>query len=395
MADSNYLSPMGLPPEAPAVDPLQQATQVPTTLPSYTPEQIQAYKEQQFQDLANSEANKQVLVDPELGITDDVGPAMGQKNALGIMEQVQAQKAAEQQRALSLSEAQQQQSQEMNARRAALGMAPLPGAAPSGVSVDEAALPASAFESAPKGPESEKATAKTNNPMDQYQQGYNTQIGAIDSAMKAGRDKAVAETKELQTKERLYNEQAATNKLREVELKEVGDNALRKYEATQDEIGKFKFKDYWDDKTAGDKVVASLAIALGGIGGTLTGKFDNKALDIINKTIERDLDLQKLNYTRLKDKGEGAKNLYGMYMSKFNNETLASNATYAALLNASNTRLEQIAAPYDNQMVQTKMQMLKGQLSQQQAAKLVEMQQVAQISAIKNGTANVDLKKFK
>ncbi len=43
--------------------------------------------------------------------------------------------------------------------------------------------------------------------------------------------------------------------------------------------------------TTGQKIMAGIAIALGGIGGALTGKGDNKALDVINKAIEQDLDV--------------------------------------------------------------------------------------------------------
>lgn len=64
-------------------------------------------------------------------------------------------------------------------------------------------------------------------------------------------------------------------------------------EAEYEKYKQMDFKDYWDQKGTGAKVVAAIAIGLGQFGAGLQGKSGNTALDIINKSIEMDFNKQK------------------------------------------------------------------------------------------------------
>ena len=69
------------------------------------------------------------------------------------------------------------------------------------------------------------------------------------------------------------------------------------YKAQKD----FKFKDYWESQSTGNKVLAAIAIGLGGLGAGMQGKDGNGALDIINNAITRDSERQKAEYAQLGD----------------------------------------------------------------------------------------------
>lgn len=70
----------------------------------------------------------------------------------------------------------------------------------------------------------------------------------------------------------------------------------RSAEITQlsDQYGRMEIKDPWADKGTGERVVAAIAILLGGIGSGLAGG-PNIALEVIDSAIERDLAIQESN----------------------------------------------------------------------------------------------------
>src|ERR1043165_2680665 len=47
---------------------------------------------------------------------------------------------------------------------------------------------------------------------------------------------------------------------------------------------------YWEDRSSGQRVLAGIAIMLGGYAGGLSGRGGNQAMDIIQKNIDRDID---------------------------------------------------------------------------------------------------------
>ena len=78
----------------------------------------------------------------------------------------------------------------------------------------------------------------------------------------------------------------------------------------------------WNNTSTGNKVLAALSVALGGIGSGMTGK-SNLALDAINKAIDRDIEAQK----------DDKNSLYNAYLQEYKNSELAHTATQAALMN--------------------------------------------------------------
>lgn len=62
-----------------------------------------------------------------------------------------------------------------------------------------------------------------------------------------------------------------------------------------------KIKDYWSDKSTGDKALAALSVAMGSFGAALTGRGQNDALRILDNAIERDYKLQTDRIQKMSD----------------------------------------------------------------------------------------------
>lgn len=71
------------------------------------------------------------------------------------------------------------------------------------------------------------------------------------------------------------------------------DNEINEIQKEREAISDQDFKSFWASKTTGDKIIAGIALALGGIGAGLTGG-ENQALKVINNSINQDFEKQKL-----------------------------------------------------------------------------------------------------
>ncbi len=93
-------------------------------------------------------------------------------------------------------------------------------------------------------------------------------------------------------------------------------------EQYRNELKEFKFQDYWIDKSAGHKIFAVIASALGGYASAYTGG-PNVVADSIDNTIERDLRLQKANYDKIGDKLKANNTVYGRIRNKIDDDKTA------------------------------------------------------------------------
>jgi putative IMPACT (imprinted ancient) family translation regulator len=123
----------------------------------------------------------------------------------------------------------------------------------------------------------------------------------VDQARQLGIQKAQEEEAAAQEKARLTAEKQAKTE----EITKRGEDELNKRMAEADAQyeqlrSKADIKDYWADKSTGDKVLAGLAVALGGLGAGMSGDKQNRALDIIQKNVEQDFERQKANFMQQK-----------------------------------------------------------------------------------------------
>ena len=96
---------------------------------------------------------------------------------------------------------------------------------------------------------------------------------------------------------------------------EMDANVLKNWQTEYDELKQaasdFKRTDYWDDKSTGDKILATIALFLGGVGAGMTGT-PNFAMQIINKKVDDDIARQKAEYEKLTGAVTEHKSLYSL-----------------------------------------------------------------------------------
>ena len=179
-------------------------------------------------------------------------------------------------------------------------------------------------------------------------------------------------------------------------MAEADTELAQKTAEREEQYNKFKnmeFKDYWEQKGTGSRVIAAIAVGLGQFGAGLQGQSGNTALDIINKQIEMDFNKQKANIQKQQEQyqmsKDGVAEAKGDYATQLKNldikeaaayESVA--AKYASMLAAQGVPQAQIQADANVQALQAqaldkKLQVQKDLRSEvtTNVKKKVEMQQ--------------------
>lgn len=101
--------------------------------------------------------------------------------------------------------------------------------------------------------------------------------------------------------DKIYNN--SVNAMEDAQLKKL--EATRRYEDRLErldresvDLAKTPYKDFWSQKSTGNKILAAIAIIGGSYSNALTGNKTNEALGIIKDQINQDLEIQKLNYEK-------------------------------------------------------------------------------------------------
>lgn len=151
-------------------------------------------------------------------------------------------------------------------------------------------------------------------------------------------------------------------------MAEADTELAQKTAEREEQYNKFKnmeFKDYWEQKGTGSRVIAAIAVGLGQFGAGLQGQSGNTALDIINKQIEMDFNKQKANIQKQQEQyqmsKDGVAEAKGDYATQLKNldikeaaayESVA--AKYASMLAAQGVPQAQIQADANVQALQAK-----------------------------------------
>ena len=115
---------------------------------------------------------------------------------------------------------------------------------------------------------------------------------------------------------------------------------------------------YWSDKSTGQKIAAGIGMLLGGFG-SVAGQ-GNMAADMIQKSIDRDIDAQKNDQSK-------TMNLWKMNREKMSNDMQASLATQNQLYNGLKYKIEAAAARFKGPLAQQNAQIALAQINQKQA----------------------------
>lgn len=89
---------------------------------------------------------------------------------------------------------------------------------------------------------------------------------------------------------------------------------------------------YWENKSTLSKILLSVAIGAGALGGAMTGQGGNQALGIVNDQIGRDIDAQKEAIKNKKAKLDRKESLYARMLDHYGDERRAELATRAAMM---------------------------------------------------------------
>lgn len=223
--------------------------------------------------------------------------------------------------------------------------------------------------SAPASPELQQTsqlagTKAAPGVMDIYQQSLAQQQSGIKGMASA----AKAQAGDIQGANEAFVKQ--TDDLRKASQARM-DDVLAENKALYDNMMSKKIDPnrVWNEMRSGNKVMATIGIILSGMGSR--GKSDNNAaLNVINKTIERDIDAQKADQAK-------AGSLYNMNLQKYRNVQEAETATRLQMNTAFQAQLSSAAAKFQGTEAGERAKMMLGQLQQQQIPMLMEMQKMA------------------
>lgn len=228
---------------------------------------------------------------------------------------------------------------------------------------------------------------------------YGLQQRGIEAAADAGAKKSVEDAAYREQYDKQIQAQQLQNQQHMAEINKSVDLQMKDLDTLKSQMADNKFVDekvdpehFWNSKSSGQKVLAGIAIALGGIGGAYTGKGGNVAMDIINKAIDNDIDAQKFNITQASNtRKEKMANQQGQVSvtnsllsglnSKFNNQMQADQAARYLMLEQAKNKVESIASKYAAPELKAKAQVLTGQLQEEQTKSMYAFKAAAEQKA--------------
>lgn len=109
----------------------------------------------------------------------------------------------------------------------------------------------------------------------------------------------------------LRQQQAAETQARIAAGQAEAEKAKAQYDAESTKLSKMDMKDWWSTRSTGQTIVAAISLAMGAIGGALTGRGGNTALEVIDKAMDNDYRLQRAQIETQQGRVAGAeKNLH-------------------------------------------------------------------------------------
>ncbi len=151
---------------------------------------------------------------------------------------------------------------------------------------------------------------------------------------------------------------------REVERATLMDRigTIQKENAAKAEINPNRF---WENKTTGGKITSAIAIMLGALGGVMTGQGGNAAMDIINKSIDQDINAQKDAYEKGRTRLQDEKSTYATVMDEYGNKEMATLAARASNLQAVDLKLKAIAARTNSGQARAQAEIKSGEIQEE------------------------------
>lgn len=128
---------------------------------------------------------------------------------------------------------------------------------------------------------------------------------------KVGEAQAQQQLEATQVQAALRQQQAQETQARVEAGQAEAAAAKAQFDGERAKLAGMDVKDFWADKGVGARVVAAIGLAMGAVGGALTGKGGNAAMDALDKTIDDDYRLQRAHIEIQRGRmGDAEKNLH-------------------------------------------------------------------------------------
>lgn len=128
---------------------------------------------------------------------------------------------------------------------------------------------------------------------------------------------------------------------------------------------------FWNNMSTGQKFLAAVSVALGG---ALAGKGENQALKIIENSINRDIDAQKIQRQQKKQVYDAKETLYDKLLVQHKDERSARLATTIAGLEQYKVRLQQVGQQFESKRAQGALKLAWGAAAERQAVLRSELE---------------------
>lgn len=164
------------------------------------------------------------------------------------------------------------------------------------------------------------------------------------------------------------------------------DENIKEFKAAYEDAKNDEFKyDFWGDRSTGQKIATAIALALGGVSEGLTGR-KNPVIAVLDKIMDRDLAKAKFKY-QAKQTARNRKMSYLSNIAKTMDAGIASDMAMKGIyLEGIKREIDKQANRSKSQKAKANAQLLKGQITQQQA----NIEQAARVNMAK--AANEQLK---
>ena len=149
---------------------------------------------------------------------------------------------------------------------------------------------------------------------------------------------------------------------RDIEWKQSTQDITNKIRQTTNELAQAKIdpNKYLGEMSTAGKISSMLGLIMGGIGGGLSGTGGNVALDVLNKSIDRDIDAQKAAINQ-------KNTLLSGYYKEYGNMKDAEMMTRATMQDLVSYQLKELAAKSQDPMAKARALQAAGQIDMQNA----------------------------
>ena len=222
----------------------------------------------------------------------------------------------------------------------------------------------------------EQPKTETFNPLDPYAK----QIGAIQ------KQADIVSKQAMEDAAQYHQARLATQKIEndQIELSNRHATRIQNEMNTLDQMKEDYSKTnidpshFWSDMTTGNKILSGIALALGAIGGSVDGR--NRAVDIFENAINRDINVQKANLEKKAQTMQMQRSVLADMRTQFNDENSAVAATKAIALDRLKMQIEENALQVKSPLAQAQAQGLLAEVELKRDNAIMEFARARQMS---------------